>query len=175
MAGMLYANPGRGFVGHKAVFQFVNADGLNPGTVCGPAAVATVLASRGLLPKVAATLRLIEGKYPPDLNGGKWGTSPGQIKAVLDGHKVTYWNATGREGLVAALKRKCAAITLIQNTPGLCGIGDGAHWFVVFGADDKGVHVSNYYKVFIPWTKFEELRAGAIPYVAGLGERTIAC
>lgn len=73
------------------------------------------------------------------------------------------------------MRKKWAAISLIQNTPGLGGIGDGAHWFVVFGCDSNGVYVTNYSPLFIAWSRFEEMWSGAIPTLAVMGSRAICC
>lgn len=172
MAGMLYANPGKNFVGHNAVYQFVNADGANPGTACGQCAIATVLASRGKLPKAVSSLKTIEKSHPANLMGGEWGTLPGQIEDALDAYKIKRWHATGREGLVSGLKGKGVAIALIQNTAGLGGVFGTRHWFVVFGADDKNIHVTNYHTTSIPWREFEGLWSGSI---TGMSERVIMC
>jgi hypothetical protein len=74
------------------------------------------------------------------------------------------------------LSGKRAAISLIQNTAGLGGIGDGAHWFVVFGCDTNGVYVTNYgLPPFIAWSKFEDMWSAAIPTMDGMGKRVICC
>lgn len=176
MAGMLVATPGPKFAGHHSIFQFINADGTDPGTVCGTAAIATVLANRGRIPKAAKELQAIEKSYPADILSGALGTSPSRIKRALTGYKLGYRELTGRASLEGAMRTGGAAISLIQNTPGLGGIGHGAHWFVVFGCDANGVYVTNYsYPPFIPWPEFEEKWAGPIPTLAGMRERVIAC
>jgi hypothetical protein len=176
MAGMLFANPGPKFVGHRSLFQFVNADGADPDTVCGQAAVATVLANRRRIPQTVAGLRAIETAFPADVLSGAWGTSAGRIERALSAYKLGYRYATGRQGLEEALRGMKAAIALIQNSPGLGGIGNGAHWFVVFGCDANGVHVTNFgLPPFIAWSRFEEMWSGPIPTVAGMCERVITC
>ena len=176
MAGMLVATPGAKFAGHTSIFQFINADGADPGTVCGTAAIATVLANRGRIPKDVKGLQSIEESYPADILSGSLGTSPSRIKRALEAHKLGYREVAGRAGLEGAIRTGGAAISLIQNSPGLGGIGHGAHWFVVFGCDANGVYVTNYgLPPFIRWSVFEEMWAGPIPTLAGMGERVIAC
>jgi hypothetical protein len=176
MAGLLVATRGPGFAGHASIFEFVNADGANPATVCGPAAIATVLANRHRISKDIAGLQEIEKKYPADILSGALGTSPSQIKSALEGYGLGYRDVTGRAGLERVMRTGGAAISLIQNAPGLGGIGQGAHWFVVFGCETSGVHVTNYgFSSLLPWSKFEVMWAGPIPTLAGMGERVIGC
>jgi hypothetical protein len=175
MAGMLYATPGPGFVGHRAIFQFVNADGADAATACGQAAIATVLANRRRIPKSIAGLQQVEKDSSADVASGAWGTSAGRVERALTAHGLRYRYAEGRKELHDALRKKAAAIALIQNTAGLGGIGDGAHWFVVFGCDGKGVHVTNYSPLFIAWPRFEEMWSGPIPTLAVMGSRAICC
>jgi hypothetical protein len=176
MAGMLFTTPGPGFVGHLSLFQFVNADGADLATACGQAAIATVLANYGRIPKSIAGLQEVEKKYPADVLSGALGTSAGRVERALAGYQLGYHHAVGRQGLEGALRRKKAAIALIQNTAGLGGISDGAHWFVVFGCDTNGVHVTNYgLPPFIAWAKFEEMWSGPIPITGGMNKRVIYC
>jgi len=175
---MLFASPSPGprFVGHSSIFQFVNADGVDPPTTCGQAAIATVLANYGRIPKSIDGLRQIEDTYPADVLSGVLGTSAGRVGRALTAHKLGHRYVVGREGLQQALSGKRAAISLIQNTAGLCGISDGAHWFVVFGCDTKGVYVTNYgLPPFIAWSKFEEMWSGPIPTMDGMSKRVICC
>jgi hypothetical protein len=178
MAGMLFASPspGPGFVGHSSIFQFVNADGVDPATTCAQAAIATVLANRHRIPKSIDGLRQIEKAYPADVLSGAWGTSAGRVARALTAYHLGHRHADGREGLEQALSGKRAAISLIQNTAGLGGIGDGAHWFVVFGCDTNGVYVTNYgLPPFIAWSKFEDMWSAPIPTMDGMGKRVICC
>ena len=178
MAGMLFAspNPGPEFVGHSSIFQFENADGVNPATTCGQAAIATVLANYGRIPKSIDGLRKIEKAYPADVLAGAWGTSAGRVARALTAYHVGHRHVDGREGLEEALSRKRAGISLIQNSAGLCGIRDGAHWFVIFGCDAQGVYVTNYgTPPLIRWSKFEEMWSGPIPTMDGMSKRVICC
>jgi hypothetical protein len=178
MAGTLFASPSPGpdFLGHYSIFQFVNADGVDPAITCGQAAIATVLANYGKIPQDVAGLRQIEDKFAADVLSGVWGTSTGRVERALSAHSLAHRHAVGREGLERALRGKRAAISLVQNTGGLCGISDGAHWFVIFGCDTKGVYVTNYgLPPFIPWTKFDDMWAGPIPTMGGMGRRVICC
>jgi len=175
---MLFAspNPGPDFVGHYSIFQFVNNDGVDRATVCGPAAIATVLANYGRIPKSIAGLRKVEDAFPADVFNGAWGTSAGHVERVLTAYAVAHRYAVGRNGLEQALRGKRAAISLIQNVPGLSGISDGAHWFVIFGCDAKGVYVTNYEPTFfISWTTFDDLWAAPIPMLGGMCRRVICC
>jgi hypothetical protein len=176
MAAMLFANPGPGFVGHPSIFQFVNADGADPATVCGQAAIATVLANRNRIPKTIEGLQAIEKHYPANIASGALGTTAGLVERALDHYTLGHRYETGRKGLETALGQKRVAIALIQNTAGISGIGDGAHWFVVFGCDRHGVHVTNYgLPPFVAWTRFQDMWSGVIPTCALMGERFIIC
>jgi hypothetical protein len=176
MAAMLFANLGPGFVGHASIFQFVNADGADPATACGQAAIATVLANRGRIPKSTDGLKKIESAYPADVLSGVLGTSAGRVERALTAYGLGHHHVDGRQALQQALRAGAAAISLIQNTAGLSGIGDGAHWFVVFGCDINGVHVTNYgLPPFIAWSKFEEMWSGPIPLAGGMRKRVICC
>ncbi|MGB7217376.1 MAG: hypothetical protein WBD07_01095 [Vicinamibacterales bacterium] len=176
MAAMLSAMAGAGFAGHPSIFQFINADGTDPATVCGTAAIATVLANRNRIPKTLAGLQAIEKAYPADILSGALGTSPSRIKSALRAYNLGYREVTGRAGLESVLRTGGAAISLIQNAPGMSGIGQGAHWFVVFGCDGNGVYVTNYnFPPFIPWGDFEVMWTGPIPTAAGMRERVIGC
>jgi hypothetical protein len=175
MASMLHTTPGPKFVGRKSVFQFVNSDGTNPATACGQAALATVLAARRRIPMTIAGLRTVEDKYPADIVSGVWGTSRARVLSALNGFKLGHRYAKGRQGLHDDLVKGKYAIALIQNTAGLGGIGDGAHWFVVFGCDANGVHVTNYGTPVIPWSDFEGMWSAPMPVAVGMGEQVITC
>lgn len=176
MAGILTTTPGPKFVGRTSIYQFINSDGANPATACGQAALATVLAARRRIPRTLGGLRTVEADYPADIASGSWGTTPRRILDALDGHKLGHRYMTGREELHGALVQGKYAIALIQNTPGLGGLGDGAHWFVVFGCDANGVHVTNYGSPpFISWSVFEEMWTGTMPTFVGMNERVITC
>jgi hypothetical protein len=168
---------GPGFVGHRSIYQFVNDDGANPATACGQAAIATVLANYGRIRKDISGLRRIEKSHPADMASGALGTSAGRVERALGAYGLGYSHVDGRQGLEEALGQKRAAIALIQNTAGLGGVGDGAHWFVVFGCDINGVHATNYgpLRPFIDWAKFEEMWSGPIPVMGGMGSRVICC
>jgi hypothetical protein len=171
---MLYATPGPGFVGHLSIFQFVNDDGADKVTACGQAAIATVLANRRRIPKTSIGLQAVEKAYPADVLSGTAGTSPNRVKRALTDKGLDYFCADERKGLEDALRRKFAAVALIQNSAGLAGMGDGAHWFVVFGCDINGVHVTNYgASPFISWSTFDELWSSPISVIGGMGKRVI--
>jgi hypothetical protein len=173
---MLYATPGPNYGGHRSIYQFVNADGADPATACGQAAIATVLANRKRIPQSLAGLQQIEKDYPADVVSGALGTSSGRVKRALKGNGLGYRMADGRKELESALRSGAAAISLIQNTGGLGGMGDGAHWFVVFGCDQNGVHVTNYgFPPFVDWARFETMWSAPIPAVDGMGGRAICC
>jgi hypothetical protein len=175
MAGMLFITPGPTFVGHSSIYQFENADGADPGRVCGQAAIATVLANYHRIPQAIAGLKVIEKDFPPDVLSGAWGTSSARIERALSAHKLGFGHARERKGLEDAMRRRRAAIALIQNAPGLGGAGQGAHWFVVFGCDAGGVYVTNFPSTSIAWSKLEEMWTGPIPLLAGMRERVITC
>jgi hypothetical protein len=178
MAGILYAspNPGPEFRGHHSIFQFVNADGINPATVCGQAAIATVMANYGKIPKSIKGLRQIERDYPADTASGAWGTSSGRMEHALRALGLGVCHEEGKDRLEQILFFKKAAISLIQNTAGLGGIGDGAHWFVIFGCDAKGVYVTNYGPPpFISWSQFEGMWSAPVPTMEGMGKKVLCC
>jgi hypothetical protein len=176
MPGMLYANPGPSFVGHTSIFQFSNSDGADPDTACGQAAIATVLANRGKIPKSIVGLQQIEKAYPGDFLSGAWGTSVGRVESAMAEYNLGHHHVARRKGLEEALRLKHAAIVLIQNSPGLGALfREGAHWFVVFGGDTNGVHVTNYPKIFLSWSEFEVKWSGIAPTSQGMGMRAISC
>ena len=89
---------------------------------------------------------------------------------------MRHYRANGKNELEEALRAGGAAITLIQNAPGLGGIGSGAHWFVIFACDSKGVYATNYnLPPFIDWAMFEALWSAPIPTIDGMAERAICC
>jgi hypothetical protein len=176
MAGRLVITPGPKFVGNKVIWQFVNKDAADPDHACGPAAVATILAGyHKILPTIEA-LRSFEKDYPADFFNGALGTSPGRIRRALSEYNVYHETIEGRVELADALCGGGAAISLVQNKPGLRGMGEGAHWFVVFGCDVNGVYVTNWdISPFIEWATFEQLWSAPIPTAAGLRGRVIYC
>ena len=162
-------HPGPAFVGHQSIFQFVNADTLKPAKECGQAAIATVLANYHIIPKSIDGLREVEKAYPPDMFWGVFGTGPDQIRKALKHYHLPHHRTHGREKLEKVLRGRGTAISLVQNTAGLFGIGDGAHWFVVFGCDANGVYVTNYGSPpFIDWATFEKMWSGTIPTAVGM-------
>jgi Peptidase_C39 like family len=150
--------PGQGFVGLGSIYQFVNEDGQNPDNVCGQAACATLLTYCGLMRAELATLREIEQNYPPDLFFGKLGTSPLHIQKILEHYGANnLQKANNIDALKQCVSSSFPVICLIQNTGGLFGLKDGAHWFVVFAYDDDGVFVTNYgIPCHLSWSDFKE-------------------
>jgi hypothetical protein len=150
--------PGQGFAGLASIYQFTNEDGLNPDNVCGLAACATLLAYCGLLRPEIASLREIEANHPPDLFFGKLGTSPLRIQAILEAYGAdTIQKVNTVDALTQWVDASWPVICLIQNTGGLFGLKDGAHWFVAFAYDDDGVFVTNYGDpCHLSWSDFEE-------------------
>ena len=119
------ANPGPWFLGHSTIFQFVNADGQNPASACGQAAIATVLANHKKIPMSVAGLRMVEKSHPADIISGVLGTSPAQIRRALKDYNLDYRYVDGQKGLKDAIRRRRVAIVLIQKTPGCVGLGTG--------------------------------------------------
>lgn len=148
----------RGFHGLSSIFQYVNADGQNPGTACGQAACATLLTYCAGRPANISTLRDIERTHPADIRGGQWGTSPSQIEACLThyGARSTSHIET-EDSLKRSLRSSFPVICIIQNSGGLFGLGDGAHWFVPFAYNDDGIFVTNYgSNPFLTWAQWRE-------------------
>lgn len=160
MPGLIHADTNHpGFVGLYSIFQYVNNDGVNPANVCGQAACATLLTYCGYQAANIQTLRRIEASHPPDVLWGVFGTSSGRIGEILRAYGA---HNLEEVSTVDALKRRtsqlCPVICLIQNSEGVLGLGDGAHWFVVFAHDNDGVSVTNYGGTrHLPWTTFEKL------------------
>jgi hypothetical protein len=150
--------PGQGFAGLGSIYQFINEDGQNPENVCGLAACATLLTYCGLTRAELATLQEIEQSYPPDLFFGKLGTSPMRIQEILEHYGADdLHKANNVDALKNWVGSSCPVICLIQNTGGLFGLKDGAHWFVVFAYDDDGVFVTNYgTPCHLSWSDFED-------------------
>jgi hypothetical protein len=160
MPNIIRAQPiGTGFHGLREIYQYTNDDGLDPGTVCGQAASATLLTERGAQRPQLATLREIERTHHPDLFGGRLGTSPWRVEAILRAYGATGLQHIHNED---ELKRSVAAnnpvVCLIQNVGGLRGLfSSGAHWFVVFAYDEQGVFVTNYGgQVHLTWADFRQ-------------------
>jgi hypothetical protein len=162
------------FRGIQSIYQYTNVDGTDPSTVCGLAACATLLTYCGFQPASIETLRKIEKSHPADLMFGKWGTSPWRIEAILNDYKA---NATHHLSSIDDLKRyvrmACPVICVIQNTEGVLGLGDGAHWFVVFAYDDDGVFVTNYDPVHLTWKDFMAKWDSVVPKLANLNFKGI--
>jgi Peptidase_C39 like family len=158
MPGNIYAPPGNsGSDGCLSIFQYTNDDGVDPGTVCGQAACVTLLTYCGAQSPDIETLRKIEKSHPPDILFGKLGTSPWRIEAILRHYRARSLEYVSTvDELKRHVSRLCPVICLIQNTGGLWGLSDGAHWFVVFAYDDSGVCVTNYGKVHMSWSDFKE-------------------
>ncbi len=146
MPGIINANASStGFAGIRSIYQYTNPDGTDPNTVCGLAACSTLLTYCGFMQPRIQTLRTIERSHPADVLGGRFGTSPFRIKEILRHYGAT---VTREASSFAQIKKHvsaaCPVICLIQNTGGITGLGDGAHWFVVFAYDNNGVYVTNY-------------------------------
>jgi hypothetical protein len=166
MAGTIYAYANtRGFYGLSSIYQYVNADGQNPRTVCGQAASATLLTYCTGRPANLSTLRAIERTHPPDILGGILGTSPRRVQAIL-----VYYGAIGlgtignEESLKRLIRGLFPVICLIQNSGGLFGLGDGAHWLVAFAYNDNGIFVTNYGNVFLSWSAWREKWNSPLPW-----------
>jgi hypothetical protein len=176
MAGMLYATPGPGFVGHRTIFQFVNDDGTDKATACGQCAIATVLANRNRIDKSIDGLRMVEKAYPADVASGAAGTSANRVKRALTEKKLEYYGAAERKGLEDALRRKSAAIALVQNTAGLAGsvTGPAGSWYsavIAKGCTSRimAAHHSS------AWSNFEEMWSSPISVIGGMGKGVICC
>ncbi|WP_437722819.1 C39 family peptidase [Sorangium sp. So ce861] len=175
MPGNIYApSSSAGLDGCRWIYQYTNADGADPGTVCGQAACATLLTYCGMLSPNISTLRKIEKSHPPDLLFGAFGTSPGRIEAILRHYGARHLEHFSTiDALKRHVSRLCPVICLIQNTGGLGGLPDGAHWFVVFAYDDGDVAVTNYGKVHMSWSDFRERWDSAISTVASVAFKGI--
>jgi Peptidase_C39 like family len=157
MPNIVKAQPiGSGFNGLKQIFQYTNDDGVDPATVCGQAACATLLTYLGAKPAIT-TLQDIEKNHHPDLLGGKFGTSPWRIEGILEAYGATpLKHVSKEEDLKSYVAKEDPVICLIQNEGGIGGLfSGGAHWFVVFAYDDQGVFVTNYGStVHLTWADF---------------------
>jgi hypothetical protein len=171
MPGYLPADPrGDGFAGLPSIYQFTNADGQDPDTVCGLAACATLLAYCGAMPRDLDTLRQIEKSHPADLLFGKWGTSPWRVEEALKHYGAKdLRHVNDEETLKQWVRNLYPVICLIQNTGGLLGLRDGAHWFVVFAYDDAGVFVTNYdTPCLLSWDDFRAKWDSLVSKAAGV-------
>ncbi|EYF04708.1 Hypothetical protein CAP_4183 [Chondromyces apiculatus DSM 436] len=173
---MIYARTNtRGFAGVSGLYQYTNGDGTNQDTVCGPAACATLLTYCGLARPDIATLRSIERSHPPDLLFGRAGSSPQRVVETLSAYRARrLGTANNIETLRRCVRASCPVICVIQNTGGLFGLGDGAHWFVVYAYNDAGVFVTNYgSSPHLSWDDFRSKWGGIVSNVArfavGLG------
>ena len=159
MAGITYAfSNTQGFRGLSSIYQFENKDGKNPDNVCGQAACATLLTYCVAASPSMSTLRMIEMSHPADIAGGKFGTSPGRIREILEHYGAPTLDTIGTEGnLKRSLNNLFPVICLVQNKGGVTGLFSGAHWFVAFAYNDDGIFVTNYRNVFLSWKAWEEM------------------
>jgi hypothetical protein len=171
------ADPGEGFAGVRRLFAYVNADGLEPRNACGPAGCATLLTHCELLPATVDSLRRVERTHPPDLLGGRFGTSPWRIASALRDYGVPHVQAVNRlRELKDAIADRNPVLCVIQNEPGLFGMRAGAHWLVAHAYDRDGVYVTNFGQVHqVPWARFEALWSGAIARLARVKFRGVTC
>lgn len=132
--------------GMGSIFEYDNyAPGVKSSNACGPAAAATVLADWGLLSKDTngAGMAQVYNRYPPDVNNGNWGSTPGRVQSALAGYGMgTYWGS-GEASLKEHLKNELEAIVLL-DLGNMGGQWWTAHYVVVFGYDDKYVYVTNW-------------------------------
>jgi Peptidase_C39 like family len=176
MPGYIQAQPvGSGFQGAHEIYQYTNADGLDPNTVCGQAACATLLTYVGAQPANIDTLRRIEKSHHPDVLFGALGTSPWRIQAILEAYGARSCAHVSKEpDLKDHVASSRPVICLIQNTGGLLGLGDGAHWFVVFAYDDAGVFVTNYGPtVQLTWKDFRDKWDSPTSWIASVDFKAI--
>lgn len=176
MSGLVYASSSNpGFAGLSSIYQYTNSDGINPKTVCGQAACATLLTYCKYMPAEIDTLRKIEKSHGPDLFGGALGTSPWRIESILKHYGCSARkHVDGLDGIKKYVASWWPVICIIQNTPGLNGLMDGAHWFVVFAYDDGGVYVTNYHPdTYLTWSDFDKKRGAFFADLASIGFRAI--
>ena len=177
MAGWIaVALPGEGFAGVRSLYAYGNGDALNERNACGPAGVATLLTHCELLPATIDSLRRIEKSHPPDLFGGRFGTSPWRIAAALRDYGVPAVMPINRVAdLRDAIADRNPVLCVIQNEPGLFGMRAGAHWLVAHAYDATGVYVTNFGEHHVAWARFEALWSGTICRLARVKFRGVTC
>ena len=175
--GSKVTEPGEGFAGVRRLFAYVNADGLEPRNACGPAGCATLLTYCELLPAHVDSLWRIERTHPPDLVGGRFGTSPWRIASALRDYGVPRALGVNRlRELREAIADRNPVLCVIQNEPGLFGMRAGAHWLVAHAYDRDGIYVTNFGPHHhVPWARFEALWSGAIARLARVKFRGVTC
>lgn len=169
MAGFIYADQnGKGFTGVRSIYEFTNPDGQNPKTVCGLAACATLLTYCRFTRAEIETLRKIEKSHPADLAGGRLGTTPSQLAKALKHYGASdQQHVNNTTSLKDRLKSQYPVICLIQNSEGISGLLNGAHWFVVFAYNDAGVFVTNYGGTsHLSWNDFKGKWESPVSYAA---------
>jgi hypothetical protein len=168
--------PGDGFAGVRKLYAYGNADGLNPRNACGPAGCATLLTHCELLPATLDSLRQIEQTHPPDLIGGRFGTSPWRIASALRDYGAPCVAGVNRlRELKEAIADRNPVLCVIQNEPGLFGMRAGAHWLVAHAYDRDGVYVTNFGRHQVSWERFEALWSGTIARLARVKFRGVTC
>jgi hypothetical protein len=177
MAGWItVTEPGEGFAGVRSLFAYGNGDSLSPYNACGPAGCATLLTYCELLPAHVDSLHRIERTHPPDLIGGRLGTTPWRIASALRAYGAPHVAAVNRlRDLKEAIADRNPVLCVIQNEPGLFGMRAGAHWLVAHAYDRDGVYVTNFGRHHVPWERFEALWSGAIARLARVKFRGVTC
>jgi hypothetical protein len=137
-------NPeGPGFQGQPHVIELNN----RAATLCGPAAEAFAATYWGLLAPPEDTNAVIESmtaRHPPDVLGGRGGTSPFRILSALRAEGLVNggW-AAGTDTLKEWVAARFPVIVLLDLHQ--AGSPDrGMHWTAVYGFDDDNVYLTNF-------------------------------
>lgn len=175
MAGFISIDSvGSGFAGRKSMYEYLNSDSKFPKTGCGQCAVGSVLTSRNKMSQnLTLGLRMLEAAYPPDVIGGQYGTSPWRIRAMLKAYGINSKDEYNKFGMMNALKNKKFCIVLVQNNPGFQSLA--SHWFVVYGADNTRVYVTNWHAWSIKWSTFDAMWSAFVPTGAMMSRVSITC
>lgn len=139
-----------GTIGRPRIYQYTNSGvpEAQQYNACGQAALATVLSTLGVKPEdpTNRVMQDIYAAFPPDILWGRFGTSFRQVEKCLTKNGVTWRWAEGEAALMESLRRKELVMMMVDigatEDEGWGPIG--GHWVVVYAADDKGVHLSNW-------------------------------
>lgn len=140
------------------MFEFVNDNDQD----CGQAAACTLLAYYGKIPAKQSAMADIEDDYPPNIMGGYFGTSAGQVRKILECY-LSVEEVVGPIELVNALRNGTPVVVMFQTS------NWSGHWVVATGITGKFIHLTNYGDM--PVEEFLSKWNGWLPKLIGFNQR----
>ena len=139
-----------GSVGRLRLFEYTN-DGVDTAhqyNACGQAAISTALTGVGAKPEDPSdgVMKDVYAHFPPDILFGKFGTSWKQVQRGLTSNHVKWRWVEGEDALMDTLRHGMLAMVMLDIGATVDeGWGSlGAHWTVIYAADQRGVYLSNW-------------------------------